>query len=129
MNKEFNTESWTMSISMNPGYDPAVQREMEEEKFAEIYLACAEKTYQETGVYISAALQRNRMLYRQEWGCPANGEQCFELRGTRNPLFAEKDAYKAALIKLVEMLKEKMKQNAIWLEIQDVQLKYFVNEC
>lgn len=117
-----------MSISINPGYDPSVQREMAEEDFAEIYLTCAEKIYQETGIYISAALQRNRMLYRKEWGCPETGEKCFELRGTRNPLFAEKDVYMAALIKLVQMMKDKMEQNAVWLEIQDVQLNYFVGE-
>lgn len=125
MNREYDTEVWTLSIGTTPGYDPDCRDRMPETAFAAAYLNCAEAVYAETGIYLSAAVRRTRMLYRPEWGCPADGEPCYELRGTRNPQFAEKDDYEAALLRLVSLLKEKLGQNAVYLEIQPTRMRYF----
>ncbi len=122
------TESWTLNIGVNSGYDPANTESLSEEEFAALYLRCAGNIYRETGVYISASVQRTRMLYSADWGCPETGEPCFVLRGTRNPLFSEKAAYEAALLKLVELLKAELRQNAVYLEMQPCKLWYFTNE-
>lgn len=122
------TESWTLNIGTNPGYNVAKTEGLSEEAFAGLYLRCAGNIYRETGVYISASVQRTRMLYSADWGCPETGEPCFVLRGTRNPQFAEKAAYEAALLKLVELLKAELRQNAVYLEMQPSKLWYFTDE-
>ena len=119
------SESWAMSIGTAPGYGADASNHMKEGDFAKLYLSCAEEIYEETGVYISALIHEVRALYSPKWGCPTDGEPCYELRGTRNPQFAEKEAYESALIKLVSMLKDKLQQSTVYLEIQPTQMWYF----
>ncbi len=128
MSDSIETESWTLSIGTTPGYDPGAQARMPEAAFAAVYLACAEEVYGETGIYLSAVMKETRVLYRGEWGCPADGEPCYELRGTRNPQFAEKEPYEAALMKLVLQLKERLGQRAIYLELQPTRMWYIADE-
>lgn len=118
------TENWRLSLGTSPGYELDGQEPMSEDSFARLYLECAEEVFTETGVYVSAVFHRARMLYRGEWGCPDTGEYGYELHGCRNPLFAEREAYLAALELLVEKLKARFRQSAVYLELSETVL-YF----
>ena len=128
MRYEYETESWKLNISTRPRYSGENPREETEDSISDLIMSCAEQVLQETGVYVSASVQTCRMLYRKEWGCPEGGETCFLLQGTRNPLFAEKSEYEKALLRLVEILKTKLEQNAVYLEIAPMRLIYMADE-
>ncbi len=121
----YDTERWAVTIGTNSGYELSAQLRMPEEEAAELYRAAAEQVYAETGVYVSAVLHPARSLYRAEWGCPPGGEFVCVFSGCRNPRFAEREPYLAALRRLTALLKERLGQSAVYLELWPARCEYF----
>ena len=121
----FNTVKWSMMIGTNSGYQLAEQTEMPEEQFADLFRSIAEDVYGETGMYISAVMNRSRSLYREEWGCPAGGEFSFTLTGCCNPLYAAPEEYLKTLEEVVKRLKARLRQTAVYVEIVPAHCDYY----
>ena len=118
------SEQWTISLGINAGYSLEGQTLLPEAEMAELYREEAERVMEETGIYISANMAPARSLYRSEWGCPAGGEHIYCFTGCRNPQFAEKEPYRAALELLARRLKKRLGQSAVYLTVQAVELEY-----
>ena len=95
------------------------------------YNAIAEKNFQDhkkefgIEIYVSAVITPSNTVYREEWGCPKNGERTYKLECTRNPKFIE-DKYKyieMATKNIIE-LKEELNQCTVLLEYSDLDCMY-----
>lgn len=96
-----------------------------------MYQKIAEKNFQEykkqTGreVYVSAVININATVYREEWGCPKNGEPTFTIECTRNPYFIpDAEEYKTQAVKNILELKELLKQSTVMIEYSTVECSY-----
>lgn len=124
----YESESWKLTIGTVPGYDIDEGMALSETSFIKLYQSCAESVFENTGIYISATVSQARTVYRAEWGCPAEGEPVFELRGVRNPMFCEKAPYFDALRALTEQLKTALKQSTAYLEYGPTRFEYYMND-
>lgn len=118
------TETWQLSLGTTPGYALDGQRPLPEADFARLYQDEAEAVFAETGVFVTAVMQPVRMLYRNEWGCPPEGEFGYALHGVRNPRFTGREAFLQALEMLAERLKARLGQAAMHLEAAETELDY-----
>lgn len=118
------TEAWQLSLGTTPGYALDGQRPLPEADFARLYQEEAEAVFAETGVFVTAVMQPARMLYRNEWGCPPEGEFGYALHGVRNPRFTEREPFLQALEQLTERLKTRLGQAAVHLEVYETSLVY-----
>ena len=116
---------WSLTIGVSAGYDLEHQKGPEEDKMVQIYAEAAAETEEKTGIYISAVIWPTRSIYKQEWGCPKEGEYTFTFTGSCNPAFAETETYKEALLELTQRLKEKLLQSTVLLEIVPAEVFYF----
>ena len=89
-----------------------------------VYQDEAEAVFAETGVFVTAVMQPVRMLYRNEWGCPPEGEFGYALHGVRTPRFTGREAFLQALELLAERLKARLGQAAMHLEVAETELDY-----
>lgn len=93
----------------------------------EKYIEIATKVYKENGIYVSAIISPVRVAYHTECGCPAQGEICFEIKGTRNVEFIKSsEDFKAAVYKIVNLLREFYNQNTVTLRFSEVHMDYIV---
>ena len=120
----YDTISWKCTIGTNEGYDLTRQRRWRPDELAEICMEIADQVNEETNVYISITIEESRVLYKKEWGCPAGGEYAYTIYGCCNPAFSEKEAYLNALDRYMVLLKERMHQETVLLEILPAQIKY-----
>ena len=125
---EYNTICWKCTIGVNGGYELEDQIKMPMEDITEIYLKTAEEVRAETGVYISAVISESRTLYSPEWGCPEEGEYSYTLSGSCNPAFAKQEEYLHALNMIAKLLKERLKQSTLLLEISPANLIYMTDD-
>ena len=95
------------------------------------YGVIAEKNFQDhkkeygREVYVSMVITPSNTVYREEWGCPKNGEHTYKLECTRNPEFI-KDRYEyiEMATKNILDLKEQLKQCTVLLEYSDLECMY-----
>lgn len=98
-------ESFELILGYIPGYN---QEELESqhqygnvEKFNELYYQIAEKIYIESDVFVTALINKSRVIYP---GC-SQGERVYCIKGTRNPRYCEdKEKYKEAVLRLASSL-------------------------
>lgn len=121
------TEAWRLTLGTTPGYALAEQTELPEADFAALYLAAAKEVFDACGVYPTAVMQRVRMLYAAEWGCPPEGEFGYALHGVRNPQFAQREPFLRAVELLAETLKERLGQATAHLEFTETDLVYLTD--
>ena len=127
-NMDYNTICWKITIGVNSGYDLEEQVKMPMKDITEIYLKTAEEVCAKTGVYISAVISESRTLYSPEWGCPEEGEYSYTLSGGCNPAFAKQEEYLKALNMIAKLLKERLKQSTLLLEISPANLIYMTDD-
>ncbi len=79
----------------------------------------------ETKIYVSGVLIKNQALYKDEWKCPYGGEVTFTYMGDRNNNFCHDDeAYRKAVIKLAQKIKDEYKQEEIIVSFTHSDLVY-----
>ncbi len=118
------TIKWSCTTGVNSGYELEKQECMSETAFVSIFQDTAREIYEETGAYISAVITPARIAYHEAWGCPAGGEYGYMMTGSCNPAFSDKEAYLAALKRLIGRLKEKLGQKTMLLEIMPASVLY-----
>lgn len=79
----------------------------------------------EIKIYVSGVLIKNQALYKDEWKCPYGGEVTFTYMGDRNNNFCHDDeAYRKAVIKLAQKIKDEYKQEEIIVSFTHSDLVY-----
>lgn len=121
----YNVIRWSMSLGVNAGYDLTDQKKMKIEDICAIYQDVAKEVFEDTGVYISAVCNDARIVYHIEWGCPKGGEFAYTFTGSCNPFFSEKEKYTQALQMVAKLMKEKLHQSTVLLEIVPAHIEYF----
>jgi len=124
LESELSTFKWSCVIGTTEGFDLKDQVEVSEDEFASKYARLAREVYEETGVYVSAAITKSRLIYHEDWGCPKTGEYSFALSGSCNPAFSEPERYMAALRELAKRLKKEWRQTTLLLEIVPASVIY-----
>ena len=90
-----NSVTVRATVGVNAGYNHNNENTAIEllDYLAHRYENVARQEEQDGGLYISAMLTPCRVVYKQEWGCPENGEECVEVSMTYNPTFATWSKY------------------------------------
>ena len=94
---------------------------------AKAWQEVAAEVMKETGIYVSAIITPAKVLYHTDWGCPIGGEPVFELSGSLNPQFAERDAWMNAVEACVRKVKTKFGQSTVTVEFWEVQHLYITD--
>jgi hypothetical protein len=119
------TEKYTIVIGVNAGYT-GVNKETQAAKIvAAKWQTVAKNVFELVGIYVSASVKDLLTVYNTDWGCPIGGEACAEITCTRNPAFCDSaDAYKSALMSVVNTLKLELKQSTVTVECGGSELEY-----
>jgi hypothetical protein len=124
------TEKYILTIGINAGYkdDYKTQNNINIKDFTKIAMRLAEEVYAEDLIYPSFVCNKARVGYREEWGCPEDGELVFVLTGVRNPKFikSEKD-FDVAWAHFALKLKKYFRQKTCTLEKQVLNFEYLQN--
>ena len=119
---------WSITAGVNKGYDLSTQERMSEEQLVGLFREAAAEVEQASGVYITAVMNLSRTIYKEEWGCPPEGEYTCTFSGSCNTAFSDCDTYRSALFKLAEILKKKLRQSTLLLEIVPAEICYLRDE-
>ena len=111
-------------MGINSGYDLNAQRRLSVEEVIQRYRKVALDVEKKSGVYISAVIIPSRTIYKEEWGCPAEGEYTYTLSGSCNPAFSDLKEYKEALLELTKGLRSEFKQSTLLVEIVPAEVHY-----
>lgn len=85
----------------------------------------ASEIEKQTGIYVSCIAYKTKTIYRTEWGCPAGGEDTYNIESTAIPKFVnDLSAWKEAAMKLILLLKEKLKQSVVTVQFIKSELEY-----
>lgn len=94
-------------------------------KFISLLKKCSSKIEKEYGIYISLNIMPSVTLYKEEWGCPENGENTYTLSAIRNPVFhPDIELWRKAAVALVKLLKSKLKQSTVTVEFSKIDMLY-----
>ena len=126
----YEVESFELILGYVPGYN---QEELERkseydsiEKFNSLYYQIAEKTYREKDVFVTALINKSRVIYP---GAPVGGEKVYVIKGTRNPQYTEdKEEYKNAVNRIAEVLATYLKQTTYSIVWRNERYEYFKKE-
>ena len=79
----------------------------------------------ETGIYVSFVINPCKVLYKEEWGCPKNGEDVYVISAVYNPYF--KDLMET-WIKSCELIQRRLKtilnQSTFTSVFREVKIRY-----
>lgn len=77
-------ESFELILGYIPGYNHEQLEKKNEfddiNRFNDLYYKVAEKVFKEDGVYVTAIINKVRVIYP---GCPEGGEKVYSIKGTR----------------------------------------------
>ena len=122
-NNNTQTQEFEVIIGVNEGYFHDNESNI---NISKLYQEIAEKIFKETKIYVSAVITENRVIYSAVWGCPADGEVVYSIRGTRNPQFVDSfEKYKEATEKIAKILASELNQTTFTLTWRDAELNYF----
>lgn len=113
--------AFEITLGINKGYGHNNEHVTD---FEADYQAIATDIYKRTGVYVSAVIIPAKVVYNVDWGCPADGEDVYVIKGVNNPQFAEPDKYKKAVTKLIEKLATAFEQSTITTTWATVDMVY-----
>ena len=76
-----------------------------------------------------------KVIYREQWGCPAGGENVIRIEASCNPLYDNEQPaaeyialWKQAFIAILEALMIELDQTTITLTFTDGELVYLTNQ-
>lgn len=119
------TEEFELVIGVNAGYFHNNENSL---NFESLYQEIAKEVFQKEGIYISATIDKSKIIYSTDWGCPEGGEDIYRIKGTCNPAFAELDKYKKTVRVIAETLAERLSQSTFTLTWSKVNLNYFTKK-
>ena len=131
MKLNINSIKWTLILGIKSGYEfskNAKQVRLSEEEIACLYRNAALRVEEKSGVYISSVIIPSITIYKNEWGCPKEGEYTYTLSGSCNPAFSDAEKYKEALLVLAQELRKEFKQSTVLLEMYPAEVAYFREE-
>jgi hypothetical protein len=116
------TISMRANIGVNAGY---FHQNGSQPDFYSLLQQTAGEIYRETGVYVSCLAYPAKAIYHTDWGCPAGGENTYNIESVANPEFApDVQAWKSAALKLMQAMKVKLKQSTATVQFQESDLEY-----
>lgn len=86
--------------------------------------AIATMYFEETGVYVGAAIADAKTVYHTDWGCPLGGENTALVTGTCNPQYTDVTAYKTAVVEVVRRVAIELGQSTAQVAFQVTKLAY-----
>lgn len=88
---------------------------------------CAE-VENETGLYISFVVKPCKVVYKEEWGCPEDGEDVYVISAVYNPYFEDSPHMWLTSCGLIqEKLKILLNQSTITSVIRESEIRYLHN--
>lgn len=119
------TEEFELVMGDNAGYFHNNENFL---NFESIYQEIAKEVFINSGIYISATIDKSKVIYSTDWGCPEGGEDIYIIKGTCNTTFAEIDKYKKTVRVIAESLAERLSQSTFTLTWSKVDLNYFTKK-
>ena len=122
----YEVESFELILGYIPGYDQdqlGSQHQYDDvEKFNELYYQIAEKIYKEKDVFVTAVINKSRVIYP---GC-IEGEKVYSIRGSRNPEFtSDKEKYRKAVNEVARILAILLQQTTYSIAWTNCNYNYF----
>ncbi len=84
----------------------------------------AKKVFEDSKTYIGAVISPAKTVYHTEWGCPVGGEVTVAITGECNPTYTAADAYKAAVIAVLEGAAKKLGQKTTQITFSEAEFEY-----
>ena len=118
-------------IGVTPGYFHGNENVIDLDSFGRLYQETADKVFAETHMYCGAAISTCKVLYREEWGCPAGGENCVRIEADCNPSYDQERPipefiadWKRAFTAIIEILMTELSQKTVTVAFSDGELSY-----
>ena len=120
------TDKLTFTIGVTEGYFHNNEEYLDNsDVFVSLLKRCASIIEEKYGIYISLNIMPSVTVYKEEWGCPHNGENTYTLSAIRNPVFhPDIELWRKAAVALVKLLKSKLKQSTVTAEFSKVDMLY-----
>ena len=114
------------SIGLNEGYNNNLLQHSNYNfyLFSKYLQELIDKTFDETGIYVSFVIDRNSIIYSENCGCPKYFEPTYTLSTVANPNFVDINKYKEVVIKLLKEIKKYYKQSTITIIFKDCEIEY-----
>lgn len=121
------TERFTITMGVTAGYFH--NNENESEDVYDIWSKYALEEFNNTGIYISAVINENKVVYNADWGCPKGGETVFTISAERNPQFVtDKEQYRQVVENIATKVGAELQQSTFTIVWSDVELNYCVKQ-
>ena len=114
-------DAFEITLGINKGYGHNNECVTD---FEADYQAIATDIYKRTGVYVSAVIIPAKVVYNVDWGCPADGENVYIIKGVNNTQFVKPANYKEAVMMLIEQLATAFEQSTVTTTWSTVDMVY-----
>lgn len=118
------TISFSATLGVNQGYGHANAEKSALQIVSEEWQKAAAEVMASGGVYIGAVVKDSRTVYHTDWGCPVGGEVTAEISGTCNPEYTAVEAYKSAVIAVLEKCAKTLGQSTTQVVFTDGDFAY-----
>lgn len=114
-------DAFEITLGINKGYGHNNEYVTD---FEADYQAIATAIYKQTGVYVSSVIIPAKVVYNVDWGCPADGEDIYVIKGVNNTQFVKPADYKEAVMLLIEKLATTFEQSTVTTTWSTVEFVY-----
>lgn len=121
---EDSSEEFELIIGTNSGYFHKNENAVD---FFSLYQEVAEEVAEQIEAYVPAVIEKKKVIYSMEWGCPCGGEDVYSVKGVWNPEYSELKDYKKAVYEISKILASKLGQRTFTLTWRKVSLDYFTD--
>lgn len=117
-------------VGLNAGYFHKNQSEATPADFGRLYQQTADEVFEKSGIYVGSLISGASVLYKEDWGCPAGGEDAIRIEADCNPTYASGDpavyidSWKKALVRIIEVLMERLSQTTVTLTFIESEMLY-----
>lgn len=120
------SEMFSFTIGVTPGYNH--HNENGDIDIIPILKKVQDKVEKEADIFVSCVVKPSVVVYKEEWGCPDQGEKIFEISSVRNPIF-EKDKWKwrKACELIAQYMAIELEQSTVTAQFRSTYVYYIKN--
>lgn len=116
---------FTCTIGTTPGYDH--NNEEKDIDFIQILKEVCKEQEIISDMYISFVVQSSKCVYKEEWGCPKDGEDAITISAVMNPAFTTNShAWMLTCTEIMKRLMKRLRQHTVTGEFSNVDMIYEV---
>lgn len=122
---ECNSLEMRCTIGFNEGYNHKNEVKNGVKLIAKLWDKYATLQENTCEMYISSVVFPSKTIYKEEWGCPKEGEDTITIYSSSNPKYVEDiEKWKQICINIIEKIKSELKQSTVLVTFTPTEVIY-----